>query len=89
MASSDWEEMFQACVDSIRTRLQDTEATPWALIASDSEGNYYLLELNSASPYFVERLLVQTLIKLQEWVDRHPQAPLIVILPDPEGGPKE
>lgn len=86
MASPEWEEMFSTCMETIRTRLQDTEATPWALVATDSEGNYYLLELNHASPHFVQRLLVQTMIKLQEWIDRHPQ---IVILPDPEGGPRE
>ena len=87
MASAEWEEMFAASMESIRTRLQDTEATPWAIVATDSEGSYYLLELNSASPHFVQRLLVQTMIKLQEWIDRHPQH---VILPlDPEGGPKE
>ena len=87
MASPEWEEMFAACVESIRTRLQDKEATPWAIVATDNEGNYYLLELNSASPHFVQRLLVQTMIKLQEWIDRHPQ--FIPIPLDPEGGPRE
>ncbi len=87
MVSAEWEGMFAACMESIRTRLQDKEATPWALVATDSEGNYYLLELNSASPYFVQRLLVQTMIKLQEWIDRHPQ--FIPIPLDPEGGPRE
>lgn len=87
MASPEWEEMFAASMESIRTRLQDTEATPWAMVATDSEGNYYLLELNGATPHFVQRLLVQTMIKLQEWIDRHPQ--FVQIPVDPEGGPKE
>jgi len=87
VASPEWEEMFAACMDNIRVRLQDKEVTPWALVATDSEGSYYLLALNSASPYFVQRLLVQTVIKLQQWVDRHPQ--FVQIPEDPEGGPKE
>ena len=88
MASAEWEEMFAACVEGIRTRIQEKEATPWAIVCTDSEGSYYLLELNSASPHFVQRLLVQTLVKLQEWVDRHPQI-IHVVIPDPEGGPQE
>jgi len=87
VASPEWDQMFEASMESIRTRLEDKEAIPWALVATDSEGNYYLVELNSAGPHFVQRLLVQTTIKLQEWIDRHPQ--FVQIPVDPQGGPQE
>lgn len=88
MASAEWEEMWESCHLAIKGKLEEGEATPWALLATDNSGTTYLIELNNANPYYVLKLMVDTIIHLREWVQRHPQRQTTIPL-DPEGGPKE